>query len=411
MVCSAFSLVFGYVVAQDPDIYDKLPRTRLGCQCKTPCTTSVKFECNVAEFCTVEDKDCSGGVAPWSLSHGHYDWCVYTPYQLYESQSALEKQQILLNKIAGDQGSGEFPGALNVLTGLIGESVMLTFDADADVFPHLNRKKYIHSVGVAGGIKFESNGQHPFTGLFQGAEAGIVRLSSAKQPGKGGMTPGMGIKFLRDGRESANLVAMYSLGGQPCEETNFFEHVWSNHIPATNDFGLKLVVDKFWQGSSCPQMVGLSDFATIDTDTPAAPGSFPFELHFAPRSGTWGEPDFVHVDCDCMDYDECIHNLEAIPNGTPLFGVWARASPGALLMPIGNITLTSKLVASAFGDEQLFFQHQRMENDFAIHPEWLDALDLKTDCGMTGASGSKPTIEQGCNSPFNSTMLTSDLSV
>merc|ERR1711862_1017540 len=216
----------------------------------------------------------------------------------------------------------------------------------------------------------------------------------------------MGIKFLRDGRESANLVAMYSLGGQPCEETNFFEHVWSNHIPATSDFGLKLVVDKFWQGSSCPQMVGLSDFATTDANTPAAPGSFPFELQFAPRSGIWGEPDFVHVDCDCMDYDECVHNLEAIPNGTPLFVVWARASPGALLMPIGNITLTSKLAASAFGDEQLFFQHQRMEDDFAIHPEWLEALDLKTDCGMTGASGSKPTIQQGCSSPFNTTMLT-----
>ena len=41
--------------------------------------------------------------------------------------------------------------------------------------------------------------------------------------------PGMGLKFLRDGMDSANLVAMYSVDGQ--ESWNFFKNDFSNHIP------------------------------------------------------------------------------------------------------------------------------------------------------------------------------------
>jgi len=87
------------------------------------------------------------------------------------------------------------------------------------------RTKYIHSVGTHGKVVLNSNGNHPFTGLFQGANKGIVRLSSAAKPELGNpdapLGPGMGLKFLRDGMDSANLVAMYSVNGQP-GEWNFF---------------------------------------------------------------------------------------------------------------------------------------------------------------------------------------------
>jgi len=43
------------------------------------------------------------------------------------------------------------------------------------------------------------------------------------------LIPGFGLKFLRDGVDSANLVAMYSLAG--IKGWNFFEHSFSNHIP------------------------------------------------------------------------------------------------------------------------------------------------------------------------------------
>lgn len=402
----AFPLVFAGVFGTDPEIYDdamKLVTTRLGCECVSACTTSARFECNVDDFCKVESQDCPGGTAAWSLTHGYYDWCVHPLHQSWESRSALDKQQVLLEKIGMNQSSGEYPGTVNVLTGILGESVMLSFDSHSDVFPYDGRTKEIHSVGVAGGIKFESNGRHSFTGIFQGSETGIVRLSSAKQPGKSGFAPGMGIKFLRDGRESANFVAMYTLDGQSCNESNFFEHEWSNHINNTDNFGLKIIAAKFWQASSCPLMVGLSDFATSSADTPAPPGSFPFQLIFSPTYDS---------ECDCMDYDACLGQLKAIPTGTQLFQVFAISNPGDARQAIGNITLTSELVTSTVGDEELFFRHQHMEDDFTIHPEWLQALsgDMKAKCGMTCASTTKPTIENGCSSPFK-TMLDSDFAV
>merc|ERR1711934_1069473 len=108
-----------------------------------------------------------------------------------------------------------------------------------------------------------------------GAEHGIVRFSSAKKPGFGGFTPGMGVKFLRDGRPSANFVSMYTLDGQGCEETNFFEHEWSNHIPMTDNFGLEIVAAKFWQASYCPLKVGISDLAAPEYQQAAQAGTFP----------------------------------------------------------------------------------------------------------------------------------------
>ena len=57
------------------------------------------------------------------------------------------------------------------------------------------------------------------------------RLSLALEPDteKLNTAPGMGLKFLRDGMDSANLVAMYSVDGQ--ESWNFFKNDFSNHIP------------------------------------------------------------------------------------------------------------------------------------------------------------------------------------
>lgn len=77
------------------------------------------------------------------------------------------------------------------------------------------RSKYIHSVGTTGKVKFVSNGKHPYDGIFEGSDYGIARFSSAVEPVEGGqpLAPGMGLKFLRDGRDSANLVAMFSVDG------------------------------------------------------------------------------------------------------------------------------------------------------------------------------------------------------
>jgi hypothetical protein len=395
------STVIAAVGAQDPDIYNQMPSTRKGCTCQSECKTTLAFYCNVDEFCKVDKNQCPD--AEWSVTEGYYDWCVFQPDGGFESRSAAEKQQMLLSKVYQDTTPGAYPGTLSVLTGILGESVWTTFDAGGDVFPHDGRTKYIHSVGVVGGVRFVSSGNHPYKGLFEGAEHGLVRFSSAKEPGSEGFTAGMGIKFLRDGRPSANFVAMYTLDGQPCEEANFFQHEWSNHIPMTDNFGLKIIAAKFWQASYCPLKVGISDLASPAYQQAAQAGTFPFQLIFAPK---------INSDCNCQDYSGCLQNLQHIPEGTDIFEVFALESPGADRQSIGTITLTSALKTGKFGDEELYFRHQRMEEDFAINPHWLDSIDKANECGMSVASAEFPTLENGCNSPFKpSTMLEDDLIV
>jgi hypothetical protein len=77
------------------------------------------------------------------------------------------------------------------------------------------RSKYIHTEGTIATVKLSSTGSHPFTGIFKGADHGIVRLSYAAEPNvkDKNTTPGMGLKFLIDGMDSVNLVAMYSVDG------------------------------------------------------------------------------------------------------------------------------------------------------------------------------------------------------
>ena len=92
------------------------------------------------------------------------------------------------------------------------------FDSPGDQLPcHWwgCRKKTIHAVGNVGKISWESMGDHQYTGIFKGSDTGFARLSSASpvDNDKPHMVPGFGIKFLRDGRDSANFVAMNTVDG------------------------------------------------------------------------------------------------------------------------------------------------------------------------------------------------------
>lgn len=101
----------------------------------------------------------------------------------------------------------------------------------------MHRQKYTHQVGCVGGVKFVSNNNHDYTGIYRGADAGFIRLSSTTNPETYGyVSPSMGLKFLIDGIDSANLVSMWGLDGQP-GDWNFFSHDFTNNALAwSNDF-------------------------------------------------------------------------------------------------------------------------------------------------------------------------------
>lgn len=127
-----------------------------------------------------------------------------------------------------------------------------------------HRFKYIHNIGVVGKVKFHAQPGSPFTGIFRGATHGLVRLSSAAQPTPDGkLGPGMGLKFLRDGVDSANLVAMYKVDGQP-GDWNFFANSFTTTIPNSDDPGVQKVAWKFSSATDYVQICALSDFTAYD---------------------------------------------------------------------------------------------------------------------------------------------------
>lgn len=107
------------------------------------------------------------------------------------------------------------------------------------------RTKYIHSVGVVGKVSFKSTGDHPYSGVFKGADQGLVRFSSAVAPSASqALAPGLGLKFLRDGTDSASMVAMYSVDGQP-GNWNFFANDFTNHVADGTSAATKALSAKF----------------------------------------------------------------------------------------------------------------------------------------------------------------------
>jgi hypothetical protein len=152
----------------------------------------------------------------------------------YLAKSATEKADIIKANIDMDTNSAGWYSTAH-MAAIFTESMTPSFTTAGDELPpgqvYGTRAKYIHTVGSIAKVKMTSTGDHPYTGLFKGADEGFARLSFAQEPSppKPTTAPGMGLKFVRDGIDSGNLVAMYSVDGH--ESWNFFKDDFSNHIP------------------------------------------------------------------------------------------------------------------------------------------------------------------------------------
>ena len=85
-----------------------------------------------------------------------------------------------------------------------------------------------------------------------------MSLASQPDPAEKKTTPGFGLKFLRDGVDSGNFVAMDSVDGQ--ESWNFFLRNFTNNIPSPSLAMAPLAV-KFATATPHIGQVGLSNMA------------------------------------------------------------------------------------------------------------------------------------------------------
>merc|ERR1711997_485510 len=234
----------------------------------------------------------------------------------YIALTAAEKSEIIWTNVMEDLTPADWFGVLE-LPGIFTESMCPTIRAPGDELPWEEgiisdgtRYKYIHTVGAVGQVQWVDRGGHSYSGLFSGATKGVVRFSFAKEPSPPGLNtaPGMGLKFLRDGVDSANLVAMYSVNGQ--DSWNFFKNDFTNHI---GPGGLDLVPleIKFSEATNYISEVALSDFARYgESGVQISEPKFPFMLRFHPTGEFMFSEDYVRPFTE---------DLTSIPAGSTLY--------------------------------------------------------------------------------------------
>merc|ERR1719215_832861 len=332
--------------------------TDQGCTCQTPCGAAAHEDYGRCDWCYTEN---GCGQSGWK---GSWDYCKYSPMEEFEAQNYRNKQsQLWARTTAPDVVGQSAPAhlAAHTLTTLLGYSMITPFDDQWEVLPN-GRERLIHSQGVVCQIDFNVDSNSPFKG--------IIRLGSAAsldEPLLPKIFPGFGIKFLRSGVRSADWVSLRTIGDEG--SWNFMESQFANHA-APQEALLKL--NKFQQASGCIDMVGLSDACTYDQD-----GHMFFYPVF-PFLFEWEPTGKVRFPDEKKTNDDMLRELSSILRGPDILEAFAYASPSdkkrGRKIRLGMVTTTSECVQSLFGDLELFFRHQRMEEDFALRPDWIQQM-------------------------------------
>ncbi len=292
----------------------------------------------------------------------------YTLPQGYEQLSACAKQQILWDQIEKTKHK-ELPefkkfGALQLL-GMGIQAIRKKENCHSDVAPK-GWKKYLHRRGSVAKVKIIPVENQPFSGIFEGADCGLIRLSITYRPkGKRDFAPGLALKVLRDQVPSANVSALYKLDGQG-DNFNYFENPLSNIVPIGTGVGLKLVHSIFRRVSDYPEEILVDHLATRTQDGKKVRSvNSPRQIFFVPT----GELSFSSSKHDVRD------DFHSIPAGTTLYTVYAAPEKYDSFdyynyevkdikkfvsesTPVANIVTTSPFISSEFGDTGIFFRHE-----------------------------------------------------
>ena len=298
----------------------------------------------------------------------------------YNSLSRQQKFEKIWNRVNENKTPYGWYSAIS-LARIFFEAMAPSFDSVSDNFTS-SRNKYIHAVGVVGHVEFVAEQDpdvNPYSGIFKGCSHVILRMSVAKEPDESKKTangaddnfvPGFGIKFLRDGVPSGNMVAMYSVNGQA--SWNFFKNEFSNHIAKAEGVAGMLIEKKFSTVTQYTVQVGLKDMATYGQDGHDYSNNlkFPYKIIYRPTP----EAKALFTDYWSSNY---LPQLESIPVDFVLYDVLALDGPLSNPVKIGELITRTKQTRSKWGDKTLFFRHGYMDDDFAFHPEWLDPQILE----------------------------------
>jgi hypothetical protein len=309
------------------------------------------------------------------FTYASFDWFlepeeVRAPASIasnYESLSACGKQDVLWKNIK-DTEYRTLPDlrlfGMMQLAAMAKQEVSIKGQLHSDFAPR-GWRKFLHGRGVVAKVKVVPQGNR-LTGLFQGAECALLRLSLTFKPvGGRDVAPGLAFKILRDGVPSANISALVSLEGQK-KDYNFFKNSLSNIVPIGEGMGPGMVHRIFLRATDYPEELLAEDMASMDArgtkiNAPVAPR----QLFFVPGPSL----AFSSEEHDFRD------DLLKIPAGTVIYQLRVlspkyqdfdysayRAEDAQKFLGdsehVADIISTSEFTASQFGDDGIFFRHQ-----------------------------------------------------
>lgn len=272
----------------------------------------------------------------------------------YQELSAEAKQDLLWNEVRKSNEIDPFPKLtensfkqlLITIKGFFNLSP--SFDHESDELPD-GRAKILHSNGSVGKITFIPKNDHPFTGIYKTGAIGLARLSLAMPASNTTFVPGMAVKFLIDKHSSLNILAINSLEGQG-ENWNFFAKDFSNKIAHPTGKILRAIELIFQWTHDPANELSLWRLAAWNRDgQPAGIPIYPERIYFKPASDV---QNVIAAD----SRDDFRSSLLLISLG-PLYEVYGLYQGNEY--HIGTLMLESELLASQYGDNNLFFQHQR----------------------------------------------------
>lgn len=288
----------------------------------------------------------------------------------YEKKEACEKRDILWEKVVATPYTSPPKFAKFGVWQLIAMGVQEISKKKtrfSDVAPS-GWKKYLHRRGSVAKVEIRSIGDHPYTGVFKGAECAILRLSLTYRPTKKrDVAPGLALKILRDGVDSANVSALYTLEGQD-KNYNFFENPLSNIVPMGSGIGLKLVHSLFRSVSDYPEELVMKHFSEVDENGKkvSAP-RWPRQIFFVPNPALSkverrSEHD-VRTDFELIKEGTSIYKIYALPDSEKDFDYseYKREDIPKFVdksVLIGEIVSKSEFLSSEFGDTGIFFRHE-----------------------------------------------------
>ena len=353
------------------EVADPETTTTNGCQCSSTCGASVS-DFYTHDWCYTENE-----CGEYTFLKGYWDYCVYKNTPSYNDLSWQDKEKIIWDQVTSDASlGGYYP------TKMFTESVMTTFENEWDFLPN-GRQKVIHGNGAICKFDLEVSKESPFSGLLQAGSkvSGLIRMGPATDSFADttqGMSPGVSIKFLRTGTNSANFLLLHTLAPLPDNSFNFFQAPMTNHLPAEfSGVALYALGKKFCSTGHCVTKNGISNVCTHDQDgNEAEELVYPFKFTFESA-----DVSFPNEAPESME--KFMDQFRVLPVGTKLYQVKAHQSPedteGLFL---GNLVTASQCVTSHYGDTKLAFKHQWIEEDLEMRPQWSEAYYDQCYCNV-----------------------------